>query len=260
MNESEFLSLAERSIGELGLELSLDTGRPFVAAVGVLMVDNPREFARAVVARLRHRLGDAWGDLLDDGAAILNPPEIAPHGLPRGSFKAHFETHGLERLASSHPYRVAMGGFIKGAASYVMPLAERSINELGLELCSDTKRPFVMAVGVMIADNAPGFARAVVVPLRRSLGASWGDLADDGDTRQSPPESAPSGPQCARVKAYLEALGVEMLASNHPYRVAMGSFIKTAADIFAQGIAEQLRAELGDEWEQRVEEHVNGCN
>lgn len=260
MNESEFLSLAERSIGELGLELSLDTGRPFVAAVGVLMVDNPREFGRAVVARLRHRLGDAWGDLLDDGAAILNPPESAPHGLPRGSFRAHFETLGLERLAASHPYRVAMGSFINGAASYVMPLAERSISELGLELCSDTKRPFVVAVGVMIADNAREFARAVVVPLRRSLGASRGDLVDDGGPHQSTPAGAPIGLQCDRVKAYLEALGVEMLASNHPYRVAMGSFIKTAADIFAQGIAEQLRAELGDEWEQRVEEHVNGCN
>ena len=33
MNESEFLSLAERSIGELGLELSLDTGRPFVSPI-----------------------------------------------------------------------------------------------------------------------------------------------------------------------------------------------------------------------------------
>jgi hypothetical protein len=143
-----------------------------------------------------------------------------------------------------------MGGFIKGAASYVMPLAERSINELGLELCSDTKRPFVMAVGVMIADNAPELARAVVVPLRRSLGASWGDLVDDG----GPHQSSPAGPQRPAVRpgqAYLEALGVEMLASNHPYRVAMGSFIKTAADVFAQGIAEQLRAELGDEWEQQ---------
>ena len=36
MNESDVLSLAERSIGELGLELSLDTGRPFVAAVPVV--------------------------------------------------------------------------------------------------------------------------------------------------------------------------------------------------------------------------------
>ena len=118
MNESDVLSLAERSIGELGLELSQDTGRPFVAAMGVLMADNAPEFARAVVARLRHRLGDAWGDLLDDGAAILNPPESAPHGQPRGSFKAHFETHGLERLAASHPYRVAMGGFITGRRAH----------------------------------------------------------------------------------------------------------------------------------------------
>jgi hypothetical protein len=249
MNESEFLSLAECSIGELGLELSLDTGRPFVAAVGVLMVDNPREFARAVVARLRHRLGDAWGDLLDDGAAILNPRD-SPHGLPRGSFKAHFETHGLERLASSHPYRVAMGGFIKGAASYVMPLAERSINELGLELCSDTKRPFVVAVGVMIADNAPELARAVVVPLRRSRGLR-GAILWTMAARTKAHRPAPQRPAVRPGQAYLEALGVEMLASNHPYRVAMGSFIKTAADVFAQGIAEQLRAELGDEWEQQ---------
>ena len=260
MNESDVLSLAERSIGELGLELSLDTGRPFVAAVGVLMADNAREFARAVVARLRHRLGDAWGDLLDDGAASLSPPVHDSNGLQGGSFKAHFEVLGVEQLAESPPYRVAIGSFIKGAASYVMPLAERSINELGLELCSDTKRPFVVAVGVMLATNASELARAVVVPLRQSLGASWGDLVDDGDTRHNPPASAPSGPQCARVKAYLEALGVELLASNHPYRVAMGGVIKTAADVFAQGIAEQLRAELGDEWEQRVEEHVNGCN
>jgi len=260
MNESDVLSLAERSIGELGLELSLDTGRPFVAAVGVLMTDNAREFARAVVARLRHHLGASWGDLLDDGAASLSPPVHDSNGLQGGSFKAHFETMGVERLAASHPYRVAMGGFIKGAASYVMPLAERSISELGLELCLDTKRPFVSAVGAVLADNAGEFARAVVVPLRQSLGASWGDLVDDGGANQAPPASVPSGLQCARLEAYLEALGVELLASNHPYRVAMGGVIKTAADVFAQGIAEQLRAELGDEWEQRVEEHVNGCN
>lgn len=257
MNESDVLSLAERSIGELGIELSFDTGRPFVAAVGVLMTDNAREFARAVVARLRHHMGAAWGDLLDDGATRLSSPVHDSNVLQGGSFKAHFETLGVEQLAESPPYRVAIGSLIKGAASYVMPLAERSISELGLELCLDTKRPFVSAVGAVLADNAHEFARAVVVPLRQGLGASWSDLVDDGGTNQAPPAS---GLQCARVKAYLEALGVELLASNHPYRVAMGGVIKTAADVFAQGIAEQLRAELGDEWEQRVEEHVNGCN
>jgi hypothetical protein len=111
MNESEFLSLAERSIGELGLELSLDTGRPFVAAVGVLMVDNPREFARAVVARLRHRLGDAWGDLLDDGAAILNPPD-SPMGYP-----AEVSGRTSKRLVLSDWRRVTLTGWRWAASS-----------------------------------------------------------------------------------------------------------------------------------------------
>lgn len=253
MNESDVLSLAEREIRDLGKGLGFDHERPFVAALGVLMADNAREFARIVVARFRCRLGAVWGELVDDGDASQGHPAGAPV-----SFKAHFETLAVEQLASDPSYRVAMGGFIKGAASYVMPLAERSINQLGLELCLSTKPPFVAAVGAIVADNARELARAVVETLRRSLGDSWGDLVADGDTSQSPPTNAPSEPQHARLTAYLVTLGVELLASNHPYRVAMGGFIKNAANVFAQGIAEQLRAELGDDWEQRVEERVNG--
>jgi hypothetical protein len=66
-------------------------------------------------------------------------------------------------------------------------------------------------------------------------------------------------PQLAdQLAGFVELLAIELTASKHPLRVAVGMILKANTGPFSELLTNQFESVFGDEWENKLREAVHG--
>ncbi len=61
-----------------------------------------------------------------------------------------------------------------------------------------------------------------------------------------------------QLAGYVESLAIELTASKHPLRVAVGMILKANTGPFSELLTNQFESVFGDEWENKLKEAVHG--